>query len=99
MNATAQRVVAAALLLAAGIMSLPLAASVLDGPGTENAIIPVQLIVMAAIGAGVAVALPGVAQAGATTGRRAAIGAGWGLLAAVAGVVVFWFLLNGLGGA
>ena len=45
------------------------------------------------------VALPGLAREGATTGRRAMTGAWWGLLAAAVGVVVFWLLLSGFGGA
>ena len=54
---------------------------------------------MAALGAAVAIGLPGMAREGATTGRRALTGAWWGLLAAFVGVVVFWFLLNGFRGA
>ena len=54
---------------------------------------------MAAVGAVVTIALPGLAREGATTGRRAMTGAWWGLLAAAAGVVVFWLLLSGLSGA
>ena len=54
---------------------------------------------MAAIGAAVTIALPGLAREDATTGRRAMTGAWWGLLAAAVGVVVFWLLLSGFGGA
>ena len=54
---------------------------------------------MAAIGAVVTVALPALAREGATTGRRAMTGIWWGLLAALVGVLVFWFLLNGFSGA
>ena len=99
MSPGAQRVIGAVVLLATGIFSLPLSAAVFDGEGTENWIVPVQLLVMAAIGAGLAVALPALAREGASTGRRALTGAWWGLLAAFVGVLVFWFLLNGLGGA
>jgi hypothetical protein len=95
----AQRVVGIVVLLVLGILSLPAAASVLDGQGTENWIVPVQLVAMAAIGAAVTIALPGLAREDATTGRRAMTGAWWGLLAAAAGVVVFWLLLSGFGGA
>jgi len=99
MTRAAQRIVGIVVLLVLGILSLPAAASVLDGQGTENWIVPVQLAAMAAIGAGVTLALPGLAREGATTGRRAMTGAWWGLLAAAVGVVVFWLLLNGFGGA
>ena len=46
-----QRLVALVLLLAAGIISLPLAAAAFDGEGTENWILPAQLGGMAALGA------------------------------------------------
>ena len=99
MTRAAQRVVGIVVLLVLGMLSLPVAASVLDGQGTENWIVPVQLVAMAAIGAAVTIALPGLAREGATTGRRAMTGAWWGLLAAAVGVVVFWLLLSGFGGA
>ena len=99
MTRTAQRVVGIVVLLVLGILSLPAAASVLDGQDTENWIVPVQLVAMAAIGAAVTIALPGLAREDATTGRRAMTGAWWGLLAAAVGVVVFWLLLSGFGGA
>jgi hypothetical protein len=99
MSRSAQRVVGILVLLVLGILSLPAVASVLDGQGTENWIVPVQLVAMAAIGAAVTIALPGLAREGATTGRRAMTGAWWGLLAAAVGVVVFWLLLSGFGGA
>lgn len=99
MGTTPQRVVAVVVLLTAGILSLPLAAAVLDSPRTENWIIPVQLLVMAAIGAAITVALPAMARAGASTGTRALTGVGWGLLAAITGLLIFWLLLNGFSGA
>ncbi len=99
MTRPVQRVVGIVVLLVLGVLSLPAAAYVLDAPGTENWIVPVQLVVMAAVGAAVTLALPGLAREGATTGRRALTGAWWGLLAAFVGVLVFWLLLNGLGGA
>ena len=99
MSTTVQRVVGALVLLACGMLSLPLSAALLDGEGTENWIVPAQLLVMAAVGAGLAVALPALARAGAPTERRALTGVWWGLLAAFVGVVVFWLLLNGLRGA
>ena len=94
MTAAAQRVIGIAVLLVGGIFSLPLSAAVLDGDGSENWIMPVQFAAMAAIGALLAVAFPGLACAGAPTGVRAAAGAVWGVLAAVFGVLVFWLLLG-----
>jgi len=99
MGSTSQRVVAVVVLLASGILSLPLAAAALDGGRTENWIIPVQLLVVAAIGAALTVALPAMARVGAPAGIRALTGLGWGLLAGLAGILLFWFLLNGFHGA
>jgi hypothetical protein len=99
MTRAAQRVVGIVVLLVLGMLSLPGAAYALDSPGTENWIIPVQLVAMALVGAAITVALPALAREGAETGRRAMTGAWWGLLAAFVGVVVFWLLLNGVNGA
>src|SRR5918995_2625719 len=99
MTRAAQRVVGIVVLLVLGVLSLPAAAFVLDEQGTEDWIVPAQLVVMAAVGAAVTVALPGLAREGATTGRRAMTGAWWGLLAAAAGVVVSWLPISGIGGA
>jgi hypothetical protein len=101
MTPTVQRVVGALVLLVAGMLSLPLAAAVLDGERTDNWVLPAQLVAMAAIGAALTTALPALAgDAGSpATGRRVLVGAGWGLLAAVLGVLVSWLLLNGFRGA
>ncbi len=99
MTRAAQRVVGIVVLLVLGMLSLPVSAFFLDDQGTENWIVPVQLLAMAAIGAATTIALPGLAREGASTGRRAVTGIWWGLLAALVGVVVFWFLLNGIRGA
>lgn len=99
MSTTVQRLLGIAVLAVTGYLSLPAAAYLLDGPATENLIIPVQLVAMAVVGAVCALLLPALAPAGAGPGRRALVGAGWGLLAALVGVLVFWFLLNGLRGA
>lgn len=96
---TVQRAIGAVVLLAAGILSLPLAAGFLDGEGTEDWIFPVQLVAMAVIGGAVGLALPALASADATTVKRATTGAGWGLLAAAVGIAVFWLLLSGFDGA
>ena len=99
MTRAAQRVVGIVVLLVLGVLSLPAVAFVIDGEGAENWIIVVDILAMAAVGAAVTIALPGLAREGATTGRRAMTGAWWGLLAAAVGVVVFWLLLSGVGGA
>lgn len=100
MTPRGQRVLAVALLGATGILSLPLAAFVLDdSAGGENLVLPVQLVVMAGIGGALGAALPALAPEGAATSRRVLVGIGWGLLGAALGVALFWFLLNGTGGA
>jgi hypothetical protein len=94
-GSTVQRVAAIVLLLVAGILSLPIAAAFLDGEGNENWIVPAQLAGMAVIGAIVGALLPGLAGAGASSGRAAKIGAIVGVAMAVVGVAVFFVLLNG----
>jgi len=85
-------------LAAAGIASLPLAASLFDGEGSENWILPVQLVGMAAVGAVVGSLLPSLAGAGSSPGQRAGIGAATGVGMAVVGVVIFFLLLSGFTG-
>lgn len=99
MSRSADRLLGFAVLLVLGMISLPASAYVLDDPGTENWIVPVQLLAMAALGAAVTVGLPGMAREGAGTGRRALTGAWWGLAFAVAGVLVAWVAINGWSGA
>ncbi len=94
-----QRLAALALLLVAGILSLPLAAAFLDGQGTENWILPAQLGGMAVVGAIVGYMLPGLAGPTATTRRAVWVGVGVGLLLALLGVLLFFVLLNGFDGA
>lgn len=98
MSPTAQRVLGVLILLITGIFSLPVVAYFLDGPSTENWIFPVQLILMAAIGAVVTILLPALARTGAPSAMRALTGAGWGVVAALVSVVVFYFLLSGFEG-
>ncbi|WP_149359398.1 hypothetical protein [Lolliginicoccus suaedae] len=93
-----KRLPALALLLALGILSLPLSAYFLDGARTENWIMPAQLGAMALLGALVALVLP-LARDGASGIRKATIGAVAGMGMALVGIVIFWFLLNGLSGA
>ena len=94
-----KRVAAVVVLLALGVLSLPLVAYVLDGEGTENWILPVQLLLMAVVGAVVGRLLPEVAGEGATPRRAVVVGALVGVGAAVLGLVIFFLLLSGFGGA
>lgn len=94
-----QRLAALVILLVAGILSLPLAATFLDGEGNENFILPAQLGGMAVIGAFVGYLLPGLAGATATTRRAVWVGVGVALLLAVLGVLIFFLLLSGFDGA
>ena len=93
-------------LLVLGVVLLPLLASFLDGQGTENAILPLHLVLMAVAGALVWRGLPSPATAEATaTGPRApgarvlVVGAAVGLAAAVVALVLFFLLLSGFDGA
>ena len=93
------RGIAVVVLLATGIVSLPAVALVLDGPDTENLVLPAQLVLMAGVGAFVGFALPDLTPAGSTVRRRAGIGALLGLAAAMIGVILFFLLLNGVPGS
>lgn len=96
----AQRIFAVILLTFTGFLSLPLAAWVLDGrPVTQALIIPLQLLVMALVGALLAWWSPALARPGDAMRRRLLTGAAWGVLAGVIGMLGLWFLLNGFGGA
>ncbi len=100
MNPTTLRFTALAGLVLAAVIGLPLWAAVLDGStSTENFIIPAHLVTMMLLGAAATTAVPALASPGASGNGRLLMGAGWGLLAAIVGLVVFWLLLNGLGGA
>ena len=88
-----QRGVALVLLIAAGILSLPVVAAFLDGGSTEGLIVPVQLGVMAVLGALVGYLLPAVAGFGSSSVRSAGVGALAGVATALAGVAVFSLLL------
>ena len=99
MTRSAQRIVGIIVLAILGIVMLPVTATFVDGDGAENWILVVYLVAMAVLGAAVGIALPGLAREGADTGRRALAGAGWGVLGAVIGLVVFFLLLSGFDGA
>lgn len=90
------RLVAAPILLGAGVMSLPVAALVLDrGPGTENLILPAQLGGMAVLGGVLGAAMPSIAGAGASRGRGGVVGAVAGLGAGIVGAATLWKLETG----
>lgn len=85
------------LLLAAGVLSLPLTAAWLDDPATENWILPVQLGAMALLGCALGSGLRGFVAG--STRRRVVVGAAYGVAAGLVGVLVFFLLLSGLDGA
>lgn len=93
------RILAYLVLLVAGVMSLPVAAAIFDGEGSENWILPAQLGGMAIVGALVGAATPALVGDGATTGKRVWLGALLGVGAALVGVALFFLLLNGFDGA
>lgn len=88
----------AVVLLALGVLSLPLVAIVFDSPGQEGWIIPVQVVVMALIGAGIGMLVPALAGSGASRARAATVGALIALLGVAISLVMFYLLLDGLGG-
>lgn len=91
-----QRPIALALIVFDGLISLPVAAALLDGESTDQLIIPVQLVVVAVLGAMVGALLPGLAGAGASRARGAAVGAVVGLVAALLSIALFALLLGGI---
>ena len=86
-------------LLVLGVISLPLVASVVDGEGTENWILPVQLLVMAVVGAFAGWLVPQLGGRDASRRRGILVGAALGVAAGVVGLIVFFLLLNGISGA
>ena len=90
-----QRVLAIVVVVVAGFLSLPVVAAFLDGDSTEALVVPVQVALMAVVGALVGRLLPGIAGAGATPPRGAVVGAGAGVAAALLAAVVFMVLLGG----
>ena len=94
-----QRVVAIVVLLVLGVLTLPLVAAVLDGEGTENWIVPVQLALMALAGAAAGRLVRGLAGADSSRGRAVVIGELIGVGAGVFGLVLFFLLISGIDGA
>jgi hypothetical protein len=88
-----QRGVALVLLLLAGLLSLPVVATFLDGRSTENLVVPVQLGAMAVLGAVTGWILPGRAGLGSSSARSAMVGAVVGVAAALGGIALFSLLL------
>lgn len=81
------------LLIAAGLISLPLAAALLDDQGDENWILLIQIGGMMVVGALVALGIPGFVSG--SSRRRVMLGAAYDLAAAVVGVLVFFVVLSG----
>jgi hypothetical protein len=88
-----QRGVVMVLLVGAGIFSLPVVAVFLDGQPAENLIVPIQLAVMAVVGAITGYLVPAVAGFGSSSARSAMVGAVIGVATALGGVAVFSLLL------
>ena len=91
-----KRVVAVVVLVVLGVLSLPLVAWLFDGDGVENWILPVQLLLMAVVGAVVGRLVPELAGEGATPRRAVVVGVLVGLGAAALGLLIFFLLLSGL---
>ena len=89
-----QRVIALVVLVAIGLLSLPLTAAVADGESTDDLVVPLQLVLMAVVGAVVGYLLPGLGGAGSTRQRSAALGVVIGLALALVSVAVFYLLLD-----
>lgn len=85
-------------LLALGVLSLPLVALVFDQAGQQAWIIPAQVVVMAVIGAGVGVLVPSLAGSGASRARAATVRALIALAGVAISLVLFVMLLDGIGG-
>lgn len=85
--------IALVILIAAGIISFPLVAAVLDGPATEDVIVPLHLVLMAVLGAVVGHRLPGLAGVGSSSVRSTSAGACVGVATALAAAALFFLLL------
>jgi hypothetical protein len=90
----AQRILALAVVVAAGVVGLPVAAAFLDGPSTDQLVVPVHLATVTVLGGVVGYLLPGVAGAGSPPLRGAGVGALVGLGAALLGLLLFLVLLG-----
>ena len=90
-----RRIVALAVVVAAGIAGLPVVAAFLDGASTEPLVAPVHLVVVTLLGAVVGCLVPAVAGPGASQVRGAGLGALVGLGAGLLGLLLFFVLLGG----
>ena len=99
MTVSVKRVTAVLVLLVLGFLSLPVVAGVLDGQGSEDWIVPVQLALMAAVGALAGRLVPTLGGADASRRRGVVVGALLGVAAALVGVLLFFLLISGLSGA
>ena len=89
------RIVVGAFLVVLGVLSLPLTAMVFDDAGQEGWIIPVQVVVMALVGAAVGYAVPQLAGDGAARTRGSLVGVLIALVGVVIGLVMYFILLSG----
>jgi hypothetical protein len=91
-----QRAVAVVVVVVAGFLSLPVVATFLDGDSTEALVVPVQVALMAVVGALVGRMLPSIAGANATRPRGAVVGAALGVAVALLSAAFFVWLLGGI---
>ncbi len=94
-----KRTITVVVLVLLGFVSLPAVAGVLDGRASENWIVPVQLALMAALGALAGRLVPTLGGAEASRRRGVVVGALIGVAAALVGVLSFFLLISGLAGA
>ena len=91
-----QRTVAVLVVVVVGLLSLPVVATFLDSDSTEALVVPVQVALMAVVGALVGRVLPGIAGATATRPRGALVGAVLGVAVALLSAAFFVWLLGGI---
>lgn len=96
-NTLYRRIYIVVLLVLLALITLPLVAAVLDVVN-ENLIAPVHVALMLLAGILLWTKVPGLSSS-TDTSRKIAMGAAVGFLASVIAYVVFFLLLNGLGGA
>ncbi len=93
-----RRLIAVAVLIMLGVISLPMVAAVIDTID-ENLIAPVHIALMLATGVGLWTLVPGVASPDQSTARGVAVGAAVGFVGAVAAYLLFFWMLSGPSGA
>ena len=99
MGTGTQRTIAVVVVVVSGVVTLPVVAGLLDQVIDENLLLPIHLVVMAAIGAVVGLLLPGIARAGSSRQGATFVGVMYGIGGAAAGLLLFFLLLNGIDGA